>query len=184
VAAAEFHTLERLPRIHAVSAVAFGVLLVLMARPGEAKLLRSEYDPAKYPAKAVEQLRAGNVPSIFTDDEWGDYLIYQLYPVGHVFVDGRSDFYGADFESRYISLMNVRYDWEQNLAKYHVDTVLLRVEAPLAGTLKQSRHWKVVYDDGVALIFRRVDGPVLIHGAPLFAKTSFSSRNPDEGKDR
>jgi hypothetical protein len=183
-AAAEFHALERLPRFHAVSVAGFALLAVLMAKPGEAKLLRSEYDPAKYPAWAVEQLRANHVSSIFTDDEWGDYLIYKLYPVGHVFVDGRSDFYGAEFESRYISLMNVRYDWERDLTAYGVNTVLLRVEAPLAGALKQSPHWKVVYDDGIALIFLREDAEGGTGHAPLLAKNSFSPRKPDQGKDR
>jgi hypothetical protein len=181
-AAAEFQALERLPRYHAVSVAGFALLMVLMAKPGEAKLLRSEYDPARYPAQAVEELRANHVSNIFTDDEWGDYLIYKLYPVGRVFVDGRSDFYGGDFESRYLSLMNVRYDWEQNLANYRVNTVLLRVEAPLAGALKQSPHWKVVYDDGIALIFLREEAAIGVGHAPLLARTTFSPRNPDQGK--
>jgi hypothetical protein len=180
-AAAEFHALERFPRVHAVSAIAFALLVALMARPGEAKLLRAEYDPGKYPAQAVEQLRAARVSSIFTDDEWGDYVIYKLYPVGHVFVDGRSDFYGAEFESRYISLMNVRYDWERNLSKYGVDTILLRVEAPLAGALKESPRWKVVYDDGVALIFVR-EGARGLSPAPLLAKTVFPQVGRTKGK--
>ena len=32
---------------------------------------------------------------IFTHDQWGDYLIYRLYPQTKVFMDGRSDFYGT-----------------------------------------------------------------------------------------
>jgi hypothetical protein len=157
-AAAEFEALERFPRLHLFPAAVLAALFLTMTRPGEAKLLRSEYDPAKYPAQAVERLRSSKALNVFTDDEWGDYLIYRMYPAGHVFVDGRSDFYGADFESRYLELMNVRYDWEQSLAKYGVDTVLLRVEAPLATALKESPRWKVVYDDGIALIFLR-EGP-------------------------
>jgi hypothetical protein len=180
-AATEFHALERIPRVHAVPAVAFALLVALMARPGEAKLLRAEYDPGKYPAQAVEQLRAARVSEIFTDDEWGDYVIYKLYPVGHVFVDGRSDFYGAEFESRYIGLMNVRYDWERNLSKYGVDTILLRVEAPLAGALKESPRWKVAYDDGVALIFVR-EGARGLFQAPLLAKTVFPQVGRTTGK--
>ena len=183
-AAAELRAIDRLPRLYAVSAASFGLLFFLMARHGEAKLLRSEYDPAKYPAQAVERLRAANVSSVFTDDEWGDYLIYRLYPTGRVFVDGRSDFYGADFESRYISLMNVRYDWEEDFAKYGVETVLLRAEAPLAAVLKQSPHWRVIYDDSIALIFLRNDAAPGNPRSPLFAKNRFSPRTPDQGKNR
>jgi hypothetical protein len=182
---AEFQILERLPRLHAVSAAGFALLFVLMAKPGDAKLLRSEYDPAKYPAAAVERIRRAKLASIFTDDEWGDYLIYRLYPFNRVFVDGRSDFYGADFESRYLNVMNVRYDWEQELAKYRVDAILLRVEAPLAGALKQSAHWKVTYDDGIALIFLRdkAFAPRFQRDA-LIAENKFSPHKPDQGKDR
>ena len=183
VASAEFHALERVPRIHAISVAGFALLYFLMASPGEAKLLRSEYDPAKYPFKAVEQLRSAHISNIFTDDEWGDYVIYKLYPLGHVFVDGRSDFYGAEFESRYIGMMNVHYDWAQDLSKYSVDTVLLRVDAPLAGALKETPRWRVVYDDGVALIFVR-EGARGLGQDPLFARNSFSPSRPDQGESR
>ena len=94
---------------------------------------------------------------IFTDDEWGGYLIYRLYPSNRVFIDGRSDFYGAPFNEKYQSVMNVRYDWEKSLGQYHVNTILLSPKAALAGTLKESRHWRPVYDDGVAIVFRATE---------------------------
>ena len=50
--------------------------------------------------------------------------------------------------------MNVRYDWEKHLDTYHVNTILLRTNASLAGALKESRRWRPVYDDGVAIVFR------------------------------
>jgi hypothetical protein len=153
--ASEFHLLERIPRLPVATFAAFSLLFALMAGPGEAKAFRSEYDPGKYPAQAVERLRSAHVTRVFTDDEWGDYLIYRMYPAGRVFVDGRSDFYGAEFENRYLELMQVHFDWEQGLAQYGVDTVLLRVDAPLAGALKESPRWQIVYDDGIALIFVR-----------------------------
>ena len=96
---------------------------------------------------------------IFTHDEWGDYLVYRLSPTGtKVFIDGRSDFYGEKFCQEYIELMNVRYDWEQKLSRYGVDTILLPPDAPLASTIKESRHWRVVYDDGSAIVFRPAGG--------------------------
>jgi hypothetical protein len=48
----------------------------------------------------------------------------------------------------------VKYDWERILSGFNVDTILLPTSAPLAGALKESSRWRVVYDDGVALIFR------------------------------
>ncbi len=101
-------------------------------------------------------MRADPSSKIFTDDEWGDYLLYNLYPGHKVFVDGRDDFYGQDFEEKYFDVMNVKYDWEQSLNQYRVDTILLSTKAPLAGAIKQSSHWRTVYDDTVAIIFRAV----------------------------
>ncbi len=91
---------------------------------------------------------------IFTNDEWGDYLIWSLYPSNQVFVDGRSDFYGDDFENKYLDVLNVKYGWEKTLGRFGVDTILLPPDAPLAGALKESSRWRAVYDDGVALVFR------------------------------
>ena len=69
-------------------------------------------------------------------------------------MDGRSDFYGSDFENKYIDVLNVRNDWESILARFGVDTILLPPSAPLSGVLKETSRWRVVYDDGVAVIFR------------------------------
>ena len=101
---------------------------------------------------------------IFTPDEWGDYLIYNLYPRGFkVFVDGRSDFYGGEFDQDYIDVLNVKYNWQQTLDRFGVDTILLPCDAPLSGALKESRRWRVAYDDGIAIVFR----PAALAGARM-----------------
>lgn len=90
---------------------------------------------------------------VFTNDEWGDYLIYKLYPKTKVFVDGRSDFYGAEFSLKYLDVMNSHWDWASILAKYEVDAVLLPADSPLATTLKATAGWKPVYDDKISILF-------------------------------
>jgi len=50
--------------------------------------------------------------------------------------------------------MGAQAGWEGYLNRYGVETVLLPPDAPLAGALRQSRAWHLIYDDGVALIFR------------------------------
>ena len=103
---------------------------------------------------ALATLRSDPAGRIFTHDEWGDYLIYRLYPGHKVFVDGRSDFYGDDFEEKYIDVLNVKYGWEKILSGFGVNTILLPPSSPLTGALKESSRWRVVYDDGIALVFR------------------------------
>ena len=76
-----------------------------------------------------------------------------------VYVDGRSDFYGSKFDREYIELINGKYDWEQTLDRYGVDAVLLPPGHGLASTIKESAHWRVAFDDGTAILFRRVNSP-------------------------
>jgi hypothetical protein len=149
----EIGPLEKIARAHLVSLTAL-VVIALGMRASAGDKLKPEYDPKRYPSGALALLERPE-GRIFTDDEWGDYLIYNLSPKGvKVYVDGRSDFYGGKFCEEYIDLLGVKYDWEQTLAKYSVDTVLLSPKEPLASTLKESSHWRVVYDDGSAIVFR------------------------------
>jgi len=162
---AGFGASDRLARVPLTSVVAALVLIMLFYIPSGSSKLEAEYDPQKYPAKAVEVLRVDPSQAIFTDDEWGDYLIYRLYPKTKVFVDGRSDFYGARFDEQYLDVLNGKHNWEQILDRYRVETVLLRADACLASTLKQSGRWRPVYDDGVAIIFRSTTrGPQMAQG--------------------
>jgi hypothetical protein len=92
---------------------------------------------------------------VLADDEWGDYLIYRLYPDFRAFVDGRSDFYGDDFERTYLDLFALKGEWEETLSKYRIDTILLRKAAPLAAALKVTGRWRPVYQDDVAVVFSR-----------------------------
>ena len=108
-----------------------------------------------FPEGALSQLRDPETRHIFTTDQWGDYLIYRLYPAKHVFMDGRSDFYGDKFCEGYLDLITVKYDWQKTLDRYTVDTVLITPASALASTLKISRAWRVAYDDGTSIVFRR-----------------------------
>jgi hypothetical protein len=175
--AADFAETDAITRFHVTSAGAAGLLVALFYAPNAPAMCRAEYDQTRYPAKAVEMLRkAGISDTIFTEDAWGGYLIYRLYPTNKVFIDGRSDFYGSNFNEKYLDVMNVRYDWEKNLDRYHVNAILLPPDTSLAGTLKESRRWRPIYDDGVAIVFRATDAGV--------AEADQSSVVSHSGKDR
>jgi Flp pilus assembly pilin Flp len=85
-------------------------------------------------------------------------LIYKLYPSTKVFIDGRSDFYGAEFSKQYLDVMNVQHGWQKSLDKYRIDTIVIAPTFALTQTLKISPDWRIVYDDGVAVVFRRIPG--------------------------
>jgi hypothetical protein len=153
---AGFDQTDRLWRLHLASAVPllFAGALLLAPKPAGAKLT-SSFQADAFPERAIPVLMTPETRRIFAVDQWGDYLIYRLYPSKQVFIDGRSDFYGDKFGEHYLDLMNVKYGWEKTLDQYDIDTILLSPAAPLATTLKISRDWRVVYDDGVAVVFRR-----------------------------
>lgn len=176
-AAADFGETDGIGRIHLASAAVALLLAAAVSTPGTTELFTPDYDPKLYPSKAVETLAATPAARIFTTDEWGDYLIYRLYPATKVFIDGRSDFYGADLGNRYLDTMRVKYDWDANLNRHDIDTVLLPVASPLAGAMKESRLWRIVYDDGVALVF-------LSAATPAEAEGQTSSIVSDSGSSR
>ncbi len=90
-------------------------------------------------------------------------------------MDGRSDFYGDDFEEKYIDVLNVKYGWEKTLSGFGVDTILMPPSAPLSGALKESSHWRVVYDDGIALVFRSA---IADRGRAGFRRQAWRRRRP------
>jgi hypothetical protein len=138
---------------HVVCPAAVVMLAMMMYGHAPAPLFQAGYDSQAYPVAALSALQGSD--RVFTSDTWGGYLIYRRYPA-EVFVDGRSDFYGPEFEAEYADISGVRYNWEAILGKYDVDTVLLAVDAPLSGTLKGSANWRAVYDDGIAIVFHQV----------------------------
>jgi hypothetical protein len=163
----EWNATDDGPRWHAASVAAVLALAALLYVPRPLSACRAAYDPKAFPVAAASQLeQAGLYGGVFTEDLWGGYLIYREYPRGRVFIDGRSDFYGADFAGKYIKAMGAQAGWERYLSRYGVETVLLPPDAPLAGALKQSSAWHLVYDDGVALIFRAARStPLLLQQA-------------------
>jgi hypothetical protein len=88
-------------------------------------------------------------------DQWGDYLIYRFYPEMKVFIDGRSDFYAPEIRDDYVGLLNSRWDWERVLDHYGFEAALVPVDWSLAAALKLHPEWRLVYDDGFALLFEK-----------------------------
>ncbi len=155
--ASDMAALEAPWRLHLASLGVFTVLIFASFRPASLKLLRSDWDAQRFPVRAFNELPTPvSAHRIFTTDTWGGYLIYRSYPDIRVFVDGRSDFYGPQFGENWGRIFSAGYDWQSQLNKFGVDTVLLPVNASVVGALKESRRWRPVYDDGVAIVFRAV----------------------------
>jgi hypothetical protein len=116
----------------------------------------TDFTDVKFPVELLQKHRSRIEQSrVLTTDQWGDYLLYHNYPRQRVFVDGRSDFYGPELGRDYVRLLNAQHDWEQLLAKHGFDLVVAPVEWPLASQLKRDRGWKVLEDNGIAIVFEK-----------------------------
>ncbi|MCA9981002.1 MAG: hypothetical protein KDD89_09215 [Anaerolineales bacterium] len=113
-----------------------------------------------YPVAAVTYLKqaepglATGSARVFNEYDWGGYLIGRDVPV---FVDGRVDLYGDGFMRVYDDAVRGRLGWQQTLQTYGITHALLEEESVLAGLLALSPDWQLLYRDGVAVIYGRVE---------------------------
>jgi hypothetical protein len=150
----EVRPIERIPRLHLVSGLAVLVLAALFA--SGSKGFEGQFNPDTFPAQALSVVTAAGTKRIFTYDQWGDYLIYRLYPSQKVFMDGRSDFYGSEFGTATQQIIGANYDCMKQLNRFAVDMVLIKPDAPLSTVLKSSARWKLLFDDGKVLVFKTI----------------------------
>jgi len=120
--------------------------------------LRSELVDPRIPREVMEFIaREGIQGHIFHPQEVGDYLIWQLYPQQHSFVDGRVHLYSEEFCGDYLRILN-GCGWEELLAKYDVEWVLLPQDEGnrlLRQGLEEARDWEWIYKDNRAILYRR-----------------------------
>ena len=136
-------------------AVIGGLLLVAQhGRLGADQLMHAQFDAKRFPVAAVDAIQQRGLRApIFSEDYWGGYLIYRLYPQNRVFVDDRHDFYGDAFLKRYLKIIHVEPGWEPALKEINPKYVLLTKESTLTNILKEVPQWKVVYEDETATLF-------------------------------
>ena len=94
--------------------------------------------------------------NLYSNDQFGGYLIYRLYPRFKVFVDGRSDFYRQGTvldEAGSIAL--AKPDWQQLLEKRSVGWMLLKRGEPLGQIATLSGKWTSVYEDSISQVLIR-----------------------------
>jgi hypothetical protein len=126
---------------------------------GAAGKYQYNFSEKSYPVSAVEFLKKENIAgNTFTHDDFGDYMIYAAWPQYRVFVDGRTDMYGADRLKEYLTLAHAMPGWKEIVDKYAIRSILFDTHSPLASALAEDRNWQLIYSDPLASIFLRKDG--------------------------
>jgi hypothetical protein len=118
--------------------------------------MNATFDQKSFPVHAVDLIVKRQVHEpIFSLDSWGGFLIYRLYPQTKVVVDDRHDLYGEQFLKDYLKVIHVEWQWREFLDDWNVNWVLMPANSALSSILKQTPHWTIVQDDGMAILFQR-----------------------------
>ncbi|MDX1979040.1 MAG: hypothetical protein SFV51_02140 [Bryobacteraceae bacterium] len=120
----------------------------------------TDVSPELAPAKLVERNAQLLTSSrVFASDEWGDYLIYKLYPRQRVFLDGRHNYYGEQLAGEYTELIQGKPRWRELAAKHRINAMLVNPETALAAQLAIDPAWRLIDRDSKALLFTRQETP-------------------------
>jgi hypothetical protein len=116
------------------------------------------FDEKVFPVKAVEFLKSEPIPGrMFNNDEFGDYIIFAVWPAYRVYIDGRSDMYGEKYAGDYFKVARVLPGWKEVLKKYDIGWVIFDTQSPLSVALHDQSDWRPIYSDPVATIFVKND---------------------------
>lgn len=113
--------------------------------------------PAYYPVGAVEMIKKNNLKgNILPYFEWGEYLIWTLYPDSKVGMDGRYEtVYRDEVCKEYFDFLFARDNIKEFLNKYRHDMILVRSESKISSLLLNEYGWLLVYSgEGSALFLR------------------------------
>lgn len=135
-------------------AAVFAMACLIFARVPSSGWL-AEQVASEYPSQAVAYLDSFHPRGkVLNDYDWGGFLIWHTRRIP-VFVDSRVDI----FEYRgvfadYLDIMGLKNS-QGLMKKYDIRYVLYAREKPLASLLRDSPEWKILYEDGTAVLFER-----------------------------
>jgi hypothetical protein len=150
---------HRLPlRILNLTLLAWGLLYAASEAPRSSRWA-DVVESGRFPVAAAEFV-AARYPGarLFNDFDWGGYLIYRLYPPTRVSIDGRTQLH-EDVLRAYMRTWFLEAGWQGFLEECDPDVVLWPAQAPLASMLRHLPQWEIVFEDGLAVVFRRVRSP-------------------------
>lgn len=110
-----------------------------------------------YPIQTVQYINQHNISgNMMTPFNWGEFIIFSLYPKVKVSFDGRYETVYPDFVVQdNLNFFKAAEGWEQTLKKYNADLILAPKGSPIVPKLKALSGWKLVFEDYEALLFKK-----------------------------
>ncbi len=108
-----------------------------------------------YPVGAVEFIRINHLKgNLATPFDWGEYVIWKLYPQVRVSFDGRYEtVYPDQVASDWFRFMDGREGWQKVLDEYHTDMALVDRRYGIAEVLSKDPNWMLVYQDDISAVY-------------------------------
>jgi hypothetical protein len=144
----------RLVWLGAAACVTAVIAYAMATGPSNRELLGRVAD--EYPLGAVAYIHEHHLPGpIFNNFDWGGFLIYALpeYPVT---TDGRTNVHGQDELARSMDTWNLMGDWSGDPLLKQANLVIGSPKFALTHGLAMDADFKVVFSDGVAVVYERV----------------------------
>lgn len=112
-----------------------------------------------FPQGAVDFIQEANLRgNLLPRFEWGEYLIWTLYPQIRVGLDGRYEtVYPPGLCREYFNFLFGGPGWKDFLVRYPHDFLLIDPGAPVAEGLRQHTGWKIIYQDSGSILFTKTD---------------------------
>jgi dolichol kinase len=118
-------------------------------------------------APAVAFLRTQEIPGrLFTNYGWASFAIHELWPSVSVFVDGRSEVYGAARVEQYVEILQSSPRARQAIRRHGIDLVLLpprtaearrRKKGGILAVVEEDPRWGLLYADDATRLYGRLD---------------------------
>ena len=150
------HPLAR-PKLIANTLLLAGFLFFTVARLHYVILRQPETETKEFPAAAASFIMTSRPPApLLNSYNWGGYFIWKLFPDYEVYIDGRADLYGDTFMDNFAATYYLKGNaWQDPLAQWGIQTVILPPDAPLILALRGLPSWREVFADSQAVVLTR-----------------------------
>ena len=112
------------------------------------------FDSEIKPVEASKFLNSEKLTgNMFNDAEFGDYIIYSMWPKYKVFIC--AEIYSEDRLKEYYRVKRIEPEWNAVLDKYNINWIIDKKDSALSTLLLERKDWKIIYVDKVAAIFVR-----------------------------
>lgn len=117
-----------------------------------------EHNKTIFPSEGLRELLRLRQPGevVVNHPDFGGFLTLHGWPDLMVWIDDRNEVYGQAWYESYFDVEKTKPGWEETLAKWNPDWVIVYADKPLAYRLaERPAAWEAVYRDDLIVLFHK-----------------------------